>query len=400
MTILNHYFEKPGVLGFLFIIYLINPFDLGYLVGYLIFALLIFKGKFLKENFDLDTFILTLFSLIYAGFYALEPEFGLQFILIYGVFPPIFYLLGKLLCSKVSNENTLFKSLFFVGFFLSFSALVSVLFDIAQNGFGQINRSLPMLWSDDLVSATVMGSFFTLNMCIPAILIVHQIKLSAILRSLMILVFILSIMCVLRIGTRTQIVISLFTLFISLIYIVPRQSLKKNVLLFSSFAIGLFFIFQNVQIDLSSDVLSAFADRMDGSGSDIASGGGRSSRWIKSLENLFVKPLGWSVEEFGYSHNLWLDVLRASGVIPFVLIIIYFIRASLKIKRITSLNNQMLSFFNQIRMYCIALFLLFMVEPILEGMYPTFIVFCFLIGVITKFEYRYLKIQKETKKPI
>lgn len=397
MTILTNYFEKPGLLGFLLAVYLINPFDLGHFVGYIIFALIFIKGKFIKENLDLDLFLLSLFSLVYGGFYALDPKDGDQFILIYSVFPPTFYLLGKYLCSKVKNEESLFKSLFFTGFLLSFSALVSVLLSITVEGFGQIDRSLPLIWGDDLVSATIMGSYFTLNMCIPAILIVRQIKLSILLRIFMIIVFVLSIMCVLRIGTRTQIVISLFTLLASLFYIIPRQSFKKNLILFSIFILGLFFIIQNVKFDLSSDVLSAFADRMDGSGSDIASGGGRSSRWFKSLENLFKKPLGWSVEEFGYSHNLWFDVLRASGAISFITLIIYFIRAFFKIKRITSLNKKMVTFFNQIRVYTLALFLLFMVEPILEGMYSTFIVFCVIMGLITKFESRYLKAIAESK---
>lgn len=290
------------------------------------------KSDFLKENVDFEFVLLALLSLTYGAFYALNPEFGIQFILIYGLFPPTFYLLGKYFCIKAENEDTLFKSLFFVGLFLSFSSLVSVLLNIIEKGFGQINRSLPLIWGDDVVSATIMGSFFTLNMCIPAILVVRQMKLSLVLRIFMLTIFILSLLCILRIGTRTQIVISLFTLLASLIYIVPRQSLKKNVIIFSFFILTIVVIIQNVNFDLNSDVLSAFADRMENNGgSDIASGGGRTSRWIKSLEYLFTKPLGWNVKEFGYSHNLWLDVLRAQGVIPFTLLIIYTIRSFFKI---------------------------------------------------------------------
>lgn len=390
MKILNYYFEKPGFLGLLFAVYLINPFDLGFLVGYIIFAALFIKGKFIKKNLDLDLFLLLVFSLIYGAFYALDPEFGLQFILIYGVFPPTFYLLGKYLCNKAETEEVIFKSLIVVGFLLSFSAFISVLASIMQDGFGQIERSLPLIWGDDVVSATIMGSYFTLNMCIPAILVVRQIKLSLFMRIFMIIVFVISLLCILRIGTRTQIVISLFVLLSALIYVIPRQSLKKNLIMFSIFIGGIVLLIQNVNFDLSSDWLSAFADRMENNnGADIASGGGRTSRWVKSFEYLFKKPLGWSVEEFGHSHNLWLDVLRASGVIPFLLLVIYGVRSFFKIRRISKLNKEMLSFFNQIRVYSLGLFLLFMVEPIFEGMFATFIVFCFLMGVVTKFESRY-----------
>lgn len=367
----------------------------------MIFALLITKGRFLKENIDFDAFLLTIFSLIYGAFYALDPEFGLQFILIYGVFPPTFYLLGKYLSNKVTTEENLFKSLITVGFLLSFSALISVLVSIMADGFGQIDRSLPMIWGDQVVSATIMGSYFVLNMCIPALLIVRQIKISLIMRIVMIVVFVLSLLCILRIGTRTQIVISLFTLLAALIFIIPKQSLKKNVIMFSIFIGGIILLIQNVKFDLSSDWLSAFADRMENNnGADIASGGGRTSRWVKSMEYLFKKPLGWDVEEFGHSHNLWLDVLRASGVLPFLLLIIFSIRSVIKVKKISSLNKELLSFFNQIRIYTLALLLLFMVEPIFEGMFATFIVFCFLIGVITKFDSRYKLTKKEEQKII
>lgn len=387
MRILKNYFEKPGLLGLLLAIYLINPFNLGYLVGYMLFALIITKGRFLKKNLDFNLFLIITFSIIYGLFYALNPEFGLQFILIYAVFPPTFYVLGKYLCDKVTNDRVLFKSLFFLGFLLSFSALVSVLLNIMEGGFGQIGRSVPLLWGEGLISATIMGSFFTLNMCIPALLVVRQVKISLALRIFMWLVFVLSLMCILRIGTRTQIVICLFALLSSLIFIVPRQSLKKNIVIFSVFIGGIFLIIQNVQFDLGSDWLSAFADRMENNnGADIASGGGRTSRWAKSFENLFKKPLGWDVEEFGHSHNMWLDVLRASGVIPFILLLIFTIRSVFQIKRITKVNNEMLSFFNQIRVYTLALFLLFMVEPIFEGMFATFLIFCLLMGIVSKFE--------------
>ena len=157
MKILKNYFDKPGLFGLLLAIYLINPFNLGFLLGYTIFALLIIKGEFLKNNIDFDVILLTTFSFIYAAFYALNLEFGLQFILIYAVFPPTFYLLGKYLCTKVQSEETLFKSLFFIGFLLSFSGLISVLLNIIENGFGQIDRSLPLIWGDDTLSATIMG---------------------------------------------------------------------------------------------------------------------------------------------------------------------------------------------------------------------------------------------------
>ena len=59
-----------------------------------------------------------------------------------------------------------------------------------------------------------------------------------------------------------------------------------------------FYIYKNVSFDLNADWLSTFAGRMEGGSGEVASGGGRTERWVKSIEYIFEKPLGWSLDEF------------------------------------------------------------------------------------------------------
>lgn len=373
--------------------YLINPFKLGFLFGYPLILVILSKQSFIKKNLDLDFLLLLVLSAVYALFYAFDPVQGTQSIIVYFIFPALFYLLGKYIWSRLGNTHALFVLLMIVGVVYSLSGLISVMINIMENGFGQIDRSIPMFWSPsaDGVAATIMGSFFVFNMCIPALLVYVPKKLNLLFRIAMISIFILSILCVLRIGTRTQIAIFVITTLVSLIYIIPRQSLRRNTIMFIVFVGGVFFLIQNLSIDLNSDLLSAFADRMEGSNSNLASGGGRTQRWTKSLEYIFVKPLGWKVEEFGHSHNLWLDVLRVSGIIPFFLLIIFSVRSYINIKRATKIDKKEIYFNNQIRIYALGLFLLFMVEPIFEGMFSLFVVFCFLMGIVNKYRTERLK---------
>ncbi len=326
-------------------------------------------------------FVLLLFSLTYAAYFSFDPKAGNQYIVIYAVIPPIFYLLGKFFASKLAGDTkSLFYLLLFVGIVFSVSAILSVFTDIIRNGYAVVERNLPNFWTGNIVPATIMGSYFSLIMTIPALLIPRVKGLSLLVRIVLLIVYIVTVACVLRIGSRTQLGISIIALLVSLIYIMPRQSFKRNFVMFLVFFLGVFYLSTKISFDLDQDWLSAYANRMEDSG-DFASGGGRTDRWAKSLENLFEKPLGWSEDEFGHAHNLWFDVLRIGGILSFFLLIIFTTRAYITIWKAVRKNATNYFLNNQIIVYALAFTTVFTLEPILEGMFDFFAFFCFFTGV-------------------
>lgn len=379
------YFKLVGVLLVgLFALYLINPLDKGFLVGYLLIVPIYINKKLLKQNLDKDFVLLLLLAVIYGLFYALDPVDGIQLIFIYSLFPPTFYLLGKLMVKPNNPDNYIFYLLFLSFALYSMPAVISVYLNFAEGGFAQVQRSIPYIWTGEPLSATGMGAFLTLNMCIPAILIAGRKSVRLWLGLFMIVLFILSLICAIRLGSRTQLSVFLITSIVATIYVLRRQTTKENVVLLFFLAVIVVFVLNKVSFDLSADWLSAFADRMDSRGSDVASGGGRVERWEKSLRNLFTKPLGWDLREFGYAHNLWLDVLRAAGIIPFTILLIYTVRSFIQIRKI-SRNTNNLFIKSLIFIYGLAFLLIFMVEPIFEGIFSLFVLFCFYKGVINKY---------------
>lgn len=365
--------------------YLINPLSLGYLAGYLIAALILANGTFVLKNLDMDFLLLFLYSTIYALFYSFDFESqGKQFIAIYAITPPVFYLAGKFLVKDKPSSNIIYYVLFGISILYSISALISVFINFYEGGFVQLQRSIPFFWGGKPVSATVMGSFFTLNMCIPALLILSKGKKGVIFNVIAIVTFVISLICVLRLGSRTQLGIFLIMTIFAFFYMLPKQSIKQNVILIGLVCLVIYYISTKVSFNMNADWLTTFSDRMDSSGGNIASGGGRTERWVKSFEYLFKYPLGWDVKEFGYSHNLWLDVLRAVGIIPFFILIIYSIRSVKQIYKTTKLNRKATDFNGQVMVYFLAFFALFMVEPIMEGIFGSFALFCLFKGVINK----------------
>lgn len=388
MKTIHHYLSKIGYpLVFFLALFLLNPFNLGFVPGYFLVALLfVFKKKVVATNLDGDFILLFVLSLTYAVFYALNPVTGIQYIFIYALFPGGFYLLGKYLVQVNSSSRSIFLFLIVLGAVFSISALISVLINLREGGFAQTDRSIPMFWNEVPLSATLMGSFFTMNMCIPALLIGSYKRNKLYFNVIALLLFLFSLACVIRIGSRTQLIIFVFTCIISIFYIFPKQSYKQNAFLITVLSIIVVVILNKVSFDLKQDWLTTFAGRMEGNGGgDIASGGGRTSRWIKSFEYLFSHPLGWDAHEFGHSHNMWFDVLRVSGVIPFALLVIYSVKSFFHVKRSIRVHPENLFFNNQLLIYAVGFLLIFMVEPIFDAAFSLFVIFCLYKGIINKY---------------
>ncbi len=376
-------------------IYLLDPFNLGYFAGYLLFPVIILKKDFILKNLDSEFALLSIFSLVYACFYAFQASesLGNQFIVIYGVTPPILYLTGKYLGKNTSSAKTIVYIIFCTTMLFSLSAIISVFLNFLEGGFTQKDRNIPMFWNGNTVSATIMGAYLTFNMCIPALLIGKIASKNIFFKIISVVLFIVSLICVLRIGSRTQLAIALITSLISTIYVFRKQTFKQNVTLMLFIGFILFLFLKNISFDADQDWLTTFADRMNDKNSSIASGGGRSDRWVKSVEYLFKKPLGWNLKEFGYAHNLWFDVLRVGGVISFALLVLYTIKSFFQIKKIINTNSKELSLNVLILIYSLAFVMIFMVEPIFEGIFSLFVLFCLFKGIINKY-YENLELQQ------
>ncbi|MBU2901526.1 hypothetical protein [Maribacter dokdonensis] len=369
----------------LFIIYLLDPFSFGYIFGSLLIISIIIKIDFFSKNLDNNFVLLLIFSFCYAIFYIFNLKLGAQFILIYALFPAGFYIVGKKFSIQLKDSDQLFYILFTSGLFFSLPAMVSVLISIFDNGFVVIERDVPMIWGGDVIPATNMAAYFVLNMSIPAFLVAGFKKFNLPLKILMIATFITSVICILRLGSRTQLSIFFITFVISLIYLIRRQTVKQNIALF-----GVLFLVFNVFIsyfsfDKDSDIMSAFAGRMESKKYGAATAGGRTERWSKSIVNLWEKPLGWDVSEFGFSHNLWFDIARVGGTLSFILLLIFTIKNAVYIKKAIFLipKNALLN--TAFICYGLSFYLLFFVEPIFDGYFPLFVFYCFFLGIVTQY---------------
>ncbi|MEL6305851.1 MAG: hypothetical protein AAFQ20_13830, partial [Bacteroidota bacterium] len=242
---------------------------------------------------------------------------------------------------------------------------------------------------------------FALNMCIPGFFIINR-KILHKRGGLLILggIYLISLLCVLRLGSRTQVALSLFTVVVAIFYKMGKQNIKKNIGLFALIFIGVNIAISYITLDTSSELLSAYADRADSKTNGAASAGGRTARWEKSFEQMFKDPLGWNVEEFGFSHNLWLDATRVGGLLSLFLLMLFTISSIKKVLQLYRLYPKPRLLDGQLILYCTSFMLSFFVEPILEGYFILFSLFCLILGMLNSYIEDEIQTERKLNEPL
>lgn len=377
------YIQQIGLLYVIpFVFYLIDPFGKGFLFGYILIVGLFLNGKKLIPYLDRDFVFLSLFAMVYALFYMFDTEkAGVQFIFIYAFFPGFFYLFGKyLVVPKMATGHLVF--LFFaIGFLFSLSALVSVVVNLREGGFVQLGRDIPMLGTGVPKKATLMAAYLTFNMCLPIIYLIRQRKIPIILQLVAGGIFMASLLSIFRLGSRTQLVICLLAIVISLLFVVPRQTAKANAKLGLFVALVVIVVLQFGLLNMDADYFSVLGARLQES-DNTASAGGRTGLWAQALGNLFAHPLGWAGPGVRFAHNLWLDVARYAGLIPFVLLVLFTVRSLRNTYKAIRKNPNELLLNTTLLNFTLASLLIFFVEPVMEGLFFLFTLFCLFQGMI------------------
>ncbi|NER11525.1 O-Antigen ligase [Muriicola jejuensis] len=373
-----------GFVNFLFVALTFTNFlGYGYLYGYLAVALILFKKNALQRDLDVLFLVLFIFSIVYSLFYFMDPWKGLQFFLIYMLSPAAFYLWGKQVPIALNRNEKILPVLMLLGVIYSLPAMISVLQNIAVGGFAQHERSIAMFWGGQKIGATGMAQFFMFNMCIPAIFLSLRKKFNLLLTILFLVSFVLSLACVLRLGSRTLLGIMLMSVVFALLLLIPKLTFKQTLVRFGILAVFIIAIIQNVSFDFDSEIFTTFASRMeDGGVEDLASGGGRVDLWDKSITYMKSHPFGWPLDRFGYSHNLWLDTFRVGGFISFFILLIFTFQILYLLRKMYLLKKVSLSLRLLFALYSLSFLSIFMVEPGIDGNFSLFIFFCLFCGTM------------------
>jgi len=324
---------------------------------------------------DKNVIVIFLFSIFFYFNQNLKIDYTSNFLsnIHFLFYPTLSYIIGKYIVLYYNNERK--KIIYFYIFIAVIFAIIPTLSILQQLGnFTDGKRSMYLITNKDfLISATILGQFFVLTtIMIPFVLFKYK---SYFVNLLLIVSSILSILCVLRLGNRTQIILLFISFFLNIILNYKFNTFKSNIYI-------IFLLFFSITtynfIDINSKYFSQYSDRLNNKEAGIDSAGGRSEKWTNSLDLLIDNPTGWELAKTGYAHNLWLDIAREGGVISLVFICIitisFFINFYRFIKKINKKSNENKNLKNYIIILGVCIHFYFFVEPIIDGM-PIFFSF-------------------------
>lgn len=269
-----------------------------------------------------------------------------------------------------------------IGFFIH--AMANYIINI-----GTQDRNTIDIWTGVGRSATLQATMLTMIM---GSSFYSLVALKNKLHKLIITIFIiLSLSYNLILGTRTLIIVSVVSFIVSCItfIILNRRNIflvLKNgkTLLIVIIVIFLVFIsnFMGIREKIENTKLLR---RINKPYSTEEADENRVQTLFLAFNSILEHPMGGNNERIGelkYAHNMWLDVGKQAGIIPFVLLSLFTIISLWNVIKI--FKNE--KFSNEFKVFLAGIYsavlLNMAVEPIMQGEPLFFIMFCMIIGMV------------------
>lgn len=312
-----------------------------------------------------------------------------------GMFSIIIYLIGPIACFSIgyfiiSPNNKLFeRTILAVIFGLFLHGFFNMINYFQVYGINSIDgaRTVPDIWTGINIAATLQGTYFSLISSLLFYSIILMKQRAYLFSNTIITCIIFSLISSFMLGNRTLIYILIISLIVNLLTFVFLNKLKINELvkvgsLVAILSLIVSLVFINNAFGLKEFILnSTWYERTESS--ELM----EDSRFLiyqVAFNQMFDFPLGGHRMSFTYAHNLWLDVLHATGLIPFFFLLLYTLVSFKNIMGIlisSRINIEKKVFFVSIY---VGFILTFMVEPILEAVPFMFLMFILFNGMTKK----------------
>lgn len=372
-------FKNTGLILVVYIVALLTSTynsNVYFVFLFCIFGLILLP---IRKYFDKTALALLFFSAVFAAFTHINGISESKFqLLCHLLSPTIFYILGKYIVKRNSEKGVItFIAVSLFAF--SIMAISDVVKDIGLNGFGNITRAISTSGRESSLSATLFALIFSLNICGLGVFISYNEK-KTITPYFFLALCIASLVSNMHLINRTAIVLFALITFLSIAY-----KYRKNIffIVFSVTLVVVVIILLFKYGIISSDIIEAYEQRaLYDEINDRGLTSERDIRWFVSIKNIFIYPFGWRNEYMGfnpYAHNLWLDVARDAGFLPFTIL---FIASCISIKDILRISLREFKTYNAIlTLLYITFFISSFLEPVIQGIPLYFYLFTMLWGI-------------------
>lgn len=346
-----------------------------------------------KLQISLLSLFLIIFTILYAAFSYIYGFLSLFAAITFIFMPVSLYFTGEYVIKKEPRDKLTFFYVYLVIFSFFVFGILSIGKTVYYDGFSNLllsTRSVYTPWNDIRFNATNIGAYFTMSLSLLGFIVSFQDKGRMMgIKMLSILIFVLSIISVLLLGNRTGVIIASIS-FMAVYFVYVFYGSKQNNKVTATIIIIITFLL--IIYAIQSNILGV-GEKLLGSTLVIRLSEGnlfediRFNAWQAAFSGLFEYPFGGKQAyiQLNYAHNLWLDVGYTAGIVPFIFFLIFSFLAFKHFVKLIKSKETPIELKTLLTGVYVSLFINFFVEPILEGYFVHFTMFCFIVGITSKY---------------
>lgn len=318
---------------------------------------------------------LIVFSILYA-FLIIILGISSNHIPLYLIAPLSFYSFGRYITNQLVSRRLILEFISVTVFLFSTVTYYTCIVDVGNTGLINPTRIMGRTGVDDYdMAATLYGLNVSLGLaCLFGFLSIEKNE-RTLLHYLLPISFALSILTTVHLVNRTGLVLAFCSLLVFLFY--SKKSSKATWIIV--IIVALVFAYLSTKSDFAS-IMEAYTSREETEGHGLSDAGSRTEKWMDALSRLFISPFGWYKDiDYSFTHNMWLDVARLTGIIPFIAIAGATIAGYKDTIRLCRIKNDYLIL--TLISILLVFFLECFVEPVIEGFDLYFYLMCMFFGI-------------------
>lgn len=291
-------------------------------------AIFFLKNKSVTVSFLLDASLVFLFAFLYYTMSVLYEitadddwmESKLPFLI---ANMTIAYIMGYFLAQNFQKISAMIAvtagGLFTYALLSTASFVLNHYGEVAGNNFLIAERAVPSFWNGGLVNGPIVGIFFSLSICLFAM--VYS-RINWFVKACFLALALAGVFCNLMLQNRSPIYAGVLSFSLATLLYAARMQLtrKKLVILIVLFCLLPLNLFLLDFSETKSLLDNPFMERLISEGLETP----RYELWYKGVVGLFEYPMGGARTDFSpydYAHNLWLDVGWYVGWMPMLLLL-------------------------------------------------------------------------------
>lgn len=353
--------------------------------GYIYPAVFLFVALFRQRLLGKEICFNFLYSpsfwfLLLAGIsYALIGMRTIVGVYHHGILPVIAFAIGWIIAEGSSDKQIQDGILALtVGF--GVYATLNMLVNVGNSRYRLID-----FWTGKYRAATGSGALNTMTISVMPYILKFEKRVAV--KFLFFALFLATIQYMFMLGTRTQFAILLLIAIFAVLQFAYRKQgitgILKCIVIVAVIILIAFLFYHFDILSIRSFILSTnLAARYEHRASLENADSFRVKSFWAGLRELFQYPLGGRRGRV-YRHNMWLDVGRVSGIIPFSLLLAYSIKNIANAISIWNNKNILLSLRYLLLFLYIGAYVNCFVEPVWEGTLNFFLALCVVDGMVS-----------------